>query len=259
MLSSCHRKPTNLSLTCSRADLRVFIAQDFDDTLVPRGARDGSTRAVLPRDLMYASVPAVLRRLHDSEGDGGGEGGGNGFRIVVVTNEANISRYKKPAAIHKIIKSKTQRLQALADYMAPLPILIMCATKKDRYRKGEGTGLVDAAQELSQAGVVIDATSSFVCGDAAGRRGDFSDSDRTFATAAGLAFFTPQEIFAGDGSVVDRVCGEKKGEASAAAETEGGGGGDAGAESLRASGGVGTAGEASASAERSPKRLKTDS
>ena len=36
---------------------------------------------------------------------------------------------------------------------------------------------------------------SFYCGDAAGRPKDFSDSDRGFAQAAGLRFFTPEELF----------------------------------------------------------------
>ena len=36
---------------------------------------------------------------------------------------------------------------------------------------------------------------TFYCGDAAGRIGDFSDSDKEFAKNAGIPFITPEEIF----------------------------------------------------------------
>ena len=36
---------------------------------------------------------------------------------------------------------------------------------------------------------------SFFVGDAAGRKGDFSDSDRVFAANAGLAFYVPEQAF----------------------------------------------------------------
>ena len=36
---------------------------------------------------------------------------------------------------------------------------------------------------------------SFYCGDAAGRKSDFSDTDKLFANSVGLKFLLPEEYF----------------------------------------------------------------
>ena len=36
---------------------------------------------------------------------------------------------------------------------------------------------------------------SFYCGDAAGRKNDFSDSDKNFAKNIGIEFYIPEKIF----------------------------------------------------------------
>ena len=188
---------------------------DFDGTLAPRGARDGSTQLSLPRDLMFPSVCSALRRLHDAR-----------YRLVIVTNEANIGRFKTPDVVRRAIESKIARLTALMDHAggAELPMLVLVATAKDEYRKGEGEGLWRCVADISKPSVPLDVAGSMMCGDAAGRPRDFSGSDRAFADAVGLPFFTPEQLFGADTTALDRLVAAGKGDAleGAAADEEGG-------------------------------------
>lgn len=43
--------------------------------------------------------------------------------------------------------------------------------------------------------LAADLKESFFVGDAAGRPGDHSDSDKAFADAIGIPFMTPEEVF----------------------------------------------------------------
>ena len=57
-----------------------------------------------------------------------------------------------------------------------------------------------------------------MCGDAAGRPDDFSDSDRAFAVATGLKFFTPEQLFGPEaGSTIDTLCSTAESNQSTAA------------------------------------------
>ena len=89
-------------------------------------------------------------------------------------------------------------------------------------------GMWSYAMRECNGGVAPDLAQCYYVGDAAGRPNDHSDSDKGFAAAAGIDFFTPEEFF---------VRGEGDDDASAApapapvAEEEeekvGGGGGGA--------------------------------
>ena len=67
---------------------------------------------------------------------------------------------------------------------------VLVSTGKDIYRK-PNTGMW---QVLEQS-LPIDKVNSFYCGDAAGRPGDHSDSDKMFASNIEIPFYTPEQIF----------------------------------------------------------------
>ena len=84
-----------------------------------------------------------------------------------------------------------------------LPITVYAATEKDWYRKPQ-RGMWDAM--LGELKGEVDLEESWLVGDAAGRKGDFSDSDRMWAVGVGIVFFTPEEFFLGrkkDEKIVD--------------------------------------------------------
>ena len=75
-----------------------------------------------------------------------------------------------------------------------VPMLVLCATAKDGYRK-PSTGAWRHLGEEASDSVRPDLASSFYVGDAAGRPGDHSDTDREFARAVGVRFHTETEFF----------------------------------------------------------------
>jgi len=156
-----------------------IAAFDFDDTLAKTslsGFDPNAWRNFRPQ------VPAVLRRLHT-----------DGHLIVILTNES-MDRFKQPEAIRKAILKKTGRLMGFAK-AADVPLIALCATAKDKYRKpaaGAWTHLVTEAN----GGVAPDLPRCIYVGDAAGRPQDHSDTDRGFARAVGVPFQTETEFWA---------------------------------------------------------------
>lgn len=107
--------------------------------------------------MQFPHVPAVLATLV-----------ANGYSVVVVTNES-MDRFKKPEAVAKAIAKKCGRLEGFAK-AAGVPLLVLCATAKDEFRK-PNIGCWNYLTGTVQAGHEVDLASSFFVGDAAGRVG----------------------------------------------------------------------------------------
>lgn len=124
----------------------------------------------------HPSVPGILRKLHDE----------NGYRIIIVSNQAAISL--RPDG--KAPKSHQSRLAAFkSKAMAVLnqldrPISIYAATEKDIYRKPRTGMWNEMLEDFNLTQGDIDCEASIFVGDAGGRLAapgipkDFSCSDR---------------------------------------------------------------------------------
>lgn len=85
-------------------------------------------------------------------------------------------------------------MQILSVIAVPMQVLV--AVGNDQYRKPS----IEMWNHLctdGNGGIVIDKSSSFYIGDAAGRERDYSCVDRRFAANVGIAFKTPEEFFTG--------------------------------------------------------------
>jgi len=117
-------------------------------------------------------VPRKLRELHEKE-----------YSIVIISNQA-----LNP----KMLVQWKQKVTSLARAIPDIPFTLFAATAKDSYRK-PAPGMWTRMESLFEvASISIDKDRSFFVGDAAGRKGDFSDSDKGFADAVGLSFQTPE-------------------------------------------------------------------
>ena len=140
-----------------------IAAFDYDWTLVKPLDGRMHPRNVDDRQWWRPCVPEVLRNLY-----------ARGYALVVVTNQ-----------------SKAWKLDAIRAQLEPLGLPITVAVGMLEAERKPARAMWDAVV----AGRAWDARESFYVGDAAGREHDWSDSDKRFAEAAGLAFATPDDVF----------------------------------------------------------------
>jgi bifunctional polynucleotide phosphatase/kinase len=95
-----------------------------------------------------------------------------GYTIYFITNQAGIT--KNPATKSDVLG----KIQDILDTLA-LPIQVWVAVAKDRWRK-PNTAIIEQ-YILPNANCVQSLSKIFYVGDAAGRPGDFADTDRKFA------------------------------------------------------------------------------
>jgi len=101
-----------------------------------------------------------------------------GYSIVVFSNQKAV-----PGRSDKFVESRMMEVSI----NMKVPIHFFCARGSDEYRK-PCIGMISLVPESYGK---ID----FYVGDAAGREGDFSDSDKEFAKNAGVPFYTPEAFF----------------------------------------------------------------
>jgi len=136
--------------------------------------------------LLFPDIPQKLKTLHD-----------NGYKLVIFTNQSDIGKAAKPETREKAILEKRGRLEGFVNLVG-LPFQIYVATVKnhtpDPFRKPAG-GMWKELIQNRNGGIAPDMERSFFVGDAAGRKKDHSDTDKAFAEALGLKFFTEDVFF----------------------------------------------------------------
>eukprot|EP00462_Mataza_sp_D1_P021658 CAMPEP_0175131046 /NCGR_PEP_ID=MMETSP0087-20121206/6327_1 /TAXON_ID=136419 /ORGANISM="Unknown Unknown, Strain D1" /LENGTH=240 /DNA_ID=CAMNT_0016413297 /DNA_START=260 /DNA_END=982 /DNA_ORIENTATION=- len=153
-----------------------FACFDFDGCLAKTSLFERGPDAW---SLLHPCVPDKLRELYSQ-----------GFSMVIMTNQSDIGKAAKPETRQKAILEKTGRLESFVAAVG-IDFLVLVAAgkakdKQDKFRKpaaGMWTWLTSRCDQ-------VDRDQSFFVGDAAGRKGDHSDTDKRFADAAGLKFFT---------------------------------------------------------------------
>lgn len=145
-----------------RKDRRILAIFDIDWTIIKP-----KTNEIFPKNKddwrwLNDSVPSVLKRLNR-----------NDYRIVFLTDQ---SKEWKVEMIKDVIKELN------------IPVICLIAFKKDFY-KPNPTFFLETFNNK------YDKSKSFFVGDAAGRKGDWSDKDKKLAENIDVKFFTPEEIF----------------------------------------------------------------
>ena len=194
-----------------------IAAFDLDDTLQKtRSGKPGYMVTDLGDFVPWnARVPSKLRALHDA-----------GYKVVIFSNQGGV----KGAMEGKRADVVRARLDAFAKEVG-IPVQALCATQKGEkdpknYRKPK-SGMWAHFDSSLNGSVSPDLPACFYVGDAAGREGDHSDSDKGFAVAVGVKFFTPDEFFADDDlpDFVTESAEKKKGDAKEEIGGAKGGGG----------------------------------
>jgi bifunctional polynucleotide phosphatase/kinase len=134
------------------------IGFDFDNTLVQLRTSD-----ILP------NVKEILTKYSSD------------YNIIIFSNQKGIQKGKVTnESLQEIFDRFVENVQ--------LPLSIFYSTRSDMYRK-PCTGMYRLYTRIFQKPL------EWYCGDACGRRGDFSNSDLYFANNCGIPFKTPEHIF----------------------------------------------------------------
>eukprot|EP00300_Choanocystis_sp_HF-7_P015246 c18987_g1_i5.p1 GENE.c18987_g1_i5~~c18987_g1_i5.p1 ORF type:complete len:432 (+),score=108.96 c18987_g1_i5:42-1298(+) len=166
----------------------LIASFDLDGTLIDTKSKKKFAKTRDDWRLFDPVVPQKLAELH-----------AQGYKIVIFSNQAGIGKGNTTLGLIQ------HRVHLLLAECPNIPIQVLLATEEDAYRK-PALGMWRHFTENMNGGVEVDLVKSFYCGDAAGRiagwaagrKKDFSCSDRKFAVNIGLGFKTPEELFLGD-------------------------------------------------------------
>lgn len=149
-----------------------IVAYDLDGTLIR--PKDGRVRPRNRNDWELVAPSDTLRAEH-----------ARGDTLVIVTNQSSL---KTPDALEAFVKEKLQKV--VAEIGVPVCMVVCGGYGVSRKPKTSGW-----RKFLQLTG--FDKPDVTYVGDAAGRVGDFADTDLKFAINIGARFHTPEEHFLG--------------------------------------------------------------
>ncbi|XP_058834250.1 uncharacterized protein F21D5.5 [Topomyia yanbarensis] len=164
-----------------------IAAYDMDGTLIKTKSGNVFPKTIDDWQIAFSEVPGKLKSLFKS-----------GFKIVIFTNQAGISKGKLK------IEDFRKKIEALQSKLN-VPMQVFISTGKGKYRKPL-MGMWDILCQLYNDGIKVDKARSFYVGDAAGRpevkkpnkrKKDHSCVDRLMALNVGISFLTPEVHFQG--------------------------------------------------------------
>lgn len=167
-------------------DRSLIAGFDMDDTIITTDSGNVFPKNSNDWKLLIPQIPHILKKLYT-----------DGYGIAIFTNQAGIGSDKNKA---ESIKNKILDILSKFDF----PVQVFISTGYGKYRK-PAMGLWEHMESIST--VKIDRTKSIYVGDAAGRKKfktlagrkeDFSCTDRKFALNLGVQFFTPEEFYLKD-------------------------------------------------------------
>ncbi|ESW97430.1 hypothetical protein KL918_001043 [Ogataea parapolymorpha] len=166
-------------------------AFDLDDTLIT--TKSGYKFGCGSFDWKFKfDVPGIFTKLQAED-----------YTIVIFSNQASVVN----APDSKSLKILTTKIDDIIKHLEK-PVIYYASTRKSRKDKSKhdldlytlfrkpNTGMFSQFLEDYQlTEEMLDRDNSFFVGDAAGRPGDFSDSDLKFAENLKLQFYSPEEYF----------------------------------------------------------------
>ncbi|KAI4267184.1 MAG: hypothetical protein L6R38_008370 [Xanthoria sp. 2 TBL-2021] len=172
---------------------RKIAAFDFDSTLISTSSGNIFAKDASDWKWWHISVPSTLKQLY-----------ADGYSISILSNQGSIGLKSDPKSIKgdpKSLSNFKSKVSAVFNQL-DIPIILLAASARDRYRKPRTGMWNELLEELDlDNSEGADLGASFFVGDAGGRaarsgaKADHSCSDRNLAANVGIEFKTPEEFF----------------------------------------------------------------
>lgn len=145
---------------------------DLDGTLIK--TKSGKTFPVSHDDWKYYSenVVSLLSSLYNDN-----------YCLIIISNQSRVTN----SETQQKFKNKIEQILGNNNF----EYMFFCSIKKNIYRKPLPNFFYDFVTSMEN----VDFVKSFYCGDACGRKNDFSDTDLKFALNCKLKFLTPEMLF----------------------------------------------------------------
>lgn len=166
--------------TITKSKYKIVYGFDLDWTLIKPESNNKFWSIKDKTVFWHHQVQAKLNELHQQN-----------IGIVLFTNQLGITTKKG-----KRLEIFTKKVKWFLDQF-DFPIKVYAGIAEDPFRKPSKV-MWNYFVKNDNSGIKLDKSKCMYIGDAAGRKHDFSCSDRKFAINIGIKFQTPEEFFLGN-------------------------------------------------------------
>lgn len=176
-----------------------IAAFDLDGTMITTKSGMSFARGADDWQWFVSTVPHKLKLLHQED-----------YHIAIFTNQGAVvaGNGPKSKSYHNFCTKVNLIQQQLIALESQMKIMVFASPKKpanaklisssnlhETMRKPQ-IGMWEAFEKyVTSQGATIDKDHSFFVGDAAGRKADFLDSDKQFASNIGIKFYVPEDFW----------------------------------------------------------------
>lgn len=153
---------------------RKYACFDLDDTIITTKSHKKFPIDKNDWKFNFSQIPEIIQELQQKR-----------YNIVIITNQAGIGKKENNSGISDWQDKLNDIIEKLN-----VPIIIYVSLIHDYHRKPFPT-----FWKMLTANKKVNLKKSFYCGDACGRKTDFSDSDLKFALNCHINFVTPEHLF----------------------------------------------------------------
>lgn len=133
----------------------------------------------------FKTVPEILQSYHKKD-----------YSIIIISNQGGMSKGKQTFEVW------SKKLNSICESLN-VELYVFCSVDHNKYRKPYPTWFEEFIPiEIKES---INRRVSFYCGDACGRKDDFSDTDYKFALNCMIKFKTPENMFLGKISKIPKI------------------------------------------------------
>jgi bifunctional polynucleotide phosphatase/kinase len=166
-------------------------AFDFDGTLVKN--KSGKRFPINEDDWEFFSDDTKNKLIEFNK---------KGYCMIIISNQKGIGKNDKKM---QEWKNKLDKIHA----ELKIPLIVFASIKNDMHRKPLPTFWQIIAKKMEEnkinSSCLKDSDSCFYCGDACGRKDDFSDTDLKFALNYGIKFVIPEFVFLNEENKIGEI------------------------------------------------------